>query len=212
MRNHENFHFNDNPFAEDEVRGPRRRRRGPGGHGHGGPGRRPGRPGPADRGPEEPRGRRRGGRGHGRRGEVRTAILALLAEGPQHGYGLITAISERTQGVWTPSAGAVYPALGLLTDEGLISPTEVEGKRVFELTEAGRAHVTEKADELAGCWARVTEPNRDLIDLRHDLARLGMAVEQVLVAGEAAQLQRTRQVLETARRDVYRLLADDLDN
>lgn len=142
---------------------------------------------------------------------MRTAILALLAEQPMNGYGLITAISERTQGLWRPSAGGVYPALGLLTDEGLITPVEAEGKKLFELTEAGRAHVSERADEISQVWARVTDGDQGLVDIRRDMGALGMAVEQVVMAGDKAQLERAQQVLVEARKDVYRLLAGDLD-
>ena len=103
---------------------------------------------------------RRGGRGpgRGRRGDVRNAILALLAEQPMNGYQLINEISERTNGLWSPSAGSVYPALGLLLDEGLIVDREIDGKRVHELTEAGRAYVAEHADEppaIAASWTCV---------------------------------------------------------
>jgi hypothetical protein len=82
-------------------------------------------------------GGRRGprGRGRGRRGDVRTAILALLAERPMHGYEMIQEIGERSNGLWQPSPGSVYPTLQLLVDEGLIVGTETEGsKKLFELT------------------------------------------------------------------------------
>ena len=84
--------------------------------------------------------RRGRGRGRGRRGDVRAAILELLAERPMHGYEMIQEIAERSQGLWRPSPGSVYPTLQLLVDEGLIVATESEGsKKLFELTEDGRA-------------------------------------------------------------------------
>jgi DNA-binding PadR family transcriptional regulator len=84
------------------------------------------------------------GRGHGRgghrakRGDVRSAILALLGEKPMHGYEMIQELEERSGGRWRPSAGSIYPTLQLLEDEGLVRAQEVEGKRVFDLTDAGR--------------------------------------------------------------------------
>src|SRR5580693_4319566 len=87
-----------------------------------------------------PRGGRRGGPGRrGRRGDVRAAILVLLAERPMHGYEMIQEIAERSQDLWRPSPGSVYPTLQLLVDEGLIVATESEGsKKLFQLTETGK--------------------------------------------------------------------------
>src|SRR5919106_4340668 len=88
--------------------------------------------------------------GHGghraRRGDVRTAILALLEERPMHGYEMIQQLEERSGGRWRPSAGSIYPTLQLLEDEGLVSGEEVDGKRVFSLTEAGTKAATAIAD------------------------------------------------------------------
>src|SRR3954469_9912376 len=116
-----------------------------------------------------PRGRRHrhwaGGFGPGfgpggpraRRGDVRAAILALLAEEPRNGYQLMQEIGERTQGVWRPSPGAVYPALAQLEDEGLVRAEEVDGGRVFTLTDTGRQHVEDNADAIGKPWEKVTE-------------------------------------------------------
>lgn len=191
---------------QGEGRGPR------GGGPMGGPGSAfgPGFAGPMGegRGPRGGHGGRRGP-GRGRKGDVRNAVLALLAEAPANGYGLINQISDRSNGLWRPSAGSIYPALGLLTDEGLIAPVEADGKKLFELTDAGRAHVAEHAEELDEPWAKVAEPHRGFLDVRGDMHQLGMAVEQVVVAGDADQLEAARKILERARKDVYRLLAGD---
>src|SRR6476469_6636915 len=83
------------------------------------------------------RSRGRGGP-RARRGDVRAAILALLADRPMHGYEMIQELEERTRGAWSPSAGSIYPTLQLLEDEGLIEGTESDGKRRFALTDSGR--------------------------------------------------------------------------
>src|SRR5258707_14620743 len=95
-----------------------------------------------------PRGRGRGGP-RARRGDVRAAVLALLAERPMHGYEMIKEIEERTQGAWTPSAGSIYPMLQLLEEEGLIQGEESDGKRRFTLTETGAAEQEAKPGEEA---------------------------------------------------------------
>ena len=83
-----------------------------------------------------------------RRGDVRAAALSLLAEGPRNGYQIIQEISERTNGVWRPSPGSVYPALQQLEDEGLIrAETSESGRKAFALTDEGRAYADSHADK-----------------------------------------------------------------
>src|SRR5215470_14954588 len=93
------------------------------------------------------------GRGRGgpraRRGDVRAAVLALLADRPMHGYEMIKEIEERSEGAWTPSAGSIYPTLQMLEDEGLIRGEDSDGKRRFTLTDTGRAEQEQKADDVA---------------------------------------------------------------
>src|SRR5688572_15264296 len=85
---------------------------------------------------------RRGPHGHGRRrarrGALTNAILTLLHERPMHGYELITQLEARSGGRWKPSPGAIYPALGKLEHRGLITSTDIEGRKQYELTEEGR--------------------------------------------------------------------------
>jgi DNA-binding PadR family transcriptional regulator len=144
---------------------------------------------------------------------VRSAILALLDEGPRHGYQIISDITERSGGQWKPSPGSVYPALSALQDEGLVDDEKVEGRRVFTLTDAGRAHVESRREELAATFAAFAadaEPD-DVTDLRELLFGVGGAAVQVLTTGTPDQVAAARKVLQGARRDLYRLLADDED-
>src|SRR3954463_4432982 len=94
----------------------------------------------------------RGGRGHGpgrhrvRRGDVRSAILALLDDRPMHGYEMITELDERTGGRWRPSAGSIYPTLQLLEDEGLVTAEEGGGRKFYSLTDSGKEAVPDSAE------------------------------------------------------------------
>src|SRR3954451_219248 len=83
-------------------------------------------------------------RSRARRGDVRAAILLLLAEEPRNGYAIMQEIERRTDGVWRPSPGAVYPALSQLEDEGLVRATEHDGRRSYELTDEGRAYAEQR--------------------------------------------------------------------
>lgn len=150
------------------------------------------------------------GYGFGRRagrGDIRAAILVLLAEQPMHGYQIIQELAERTGGVWRPSPGSVYPTLQQLEDEDLVRETASEsGKRVYELTDAGR----EQAASTAAPWSSVAGESEDALVALHDLVhQVIAATRQVAHAGTAAQLEAAQTVLRDARRALYRLLAEE---
>jgi DNA-binding PadR family transcriptional regulator len=153
-----------------------------------------------------------GGFGHGRRrrmrrGDIRTAVLVVLAEQPRHGYEVIQALEERSGGAWRPSAGSIYPTLQLLEDEGLARSSERDGKRVFELTESGKAEAEARVDEAGGPpWAGAVG---DGINLRAGVMQLMMAARQVGSAGSPEQVEQAVQIVTDARKRLYRLLADD---
>ncbi len=151
----------------------------------------------------------RGGSGRARRGDVRAAILALLAERPMHGYEMIQELLERTRGVWRPSPGSVYPALQQLEDDGLIHGQESSGKRLFELTDSGRADL-ERAGRERTPWEEVADgisPSQG--HLRDAIGHITAAAQQVAWAGSEAQKARAVAVLVETRRRLYTILAED---
>ncbi|WP_280183932.1 PadR family transcriptional regulator [Nocardia cyriacigeorgica] len=159
-------------------------------------------------GPGFGRGRGRGGRG--RRGDVRAAILLLLTERPMHGYELIQQIRERSDDLWRPSPGSIYPALAQLEDEGLVLIEKVAGRKTAKLTESGTTYVEEHREELGDPWADVTQDvGAQAMDLRALVGQLMGAVAQVAAAGTPEQAAKAADVLTEARRSLYRILADD---
>ena len=148
-----------------------------------------------------------GGRGRRRRGDVRTAVLLLLAEQPRNGYQLMQEIEERSRGHWRPSPGSVYPTLSQLEDEGLIRATEIDGAKAFELTDAGRTVVQERGDVPAP-WEH-DEDGLSPRELRHHIKGIASAAMQVAYAGDEQQVSKAREVLDEARRRLYRILAGD---
>lgn len=165
--------------------------------------------GPRSRGGHGPRGRRRGGPGRrrGRRGDIRAAILLLLAEQPRHGYEIIGEISERSGGLWRPSPGSIYPTLQLLADEGLVSSDEQSGKRLFELTDSG----SEAASKLDGNppWDEFTHDSDPVeLELRAAAAALTSAMRQVSTAGSSVQQAKAVTVLNEARSSLYGILGE----
>jgi DNA-binding PadR family transcriptional regulator len=136
--------------------------------------------------------------------------LLLLAEGPLNGYQIMQEIEKRSDGLWKPSPGSVYPALAQLEDEGLIRMQEVDDRRTFVLTDAGRAHVDERSGEVGVPWEQMAgSVDDDVGALFRELRRVGMAAGQIGHLGDANQVARARGVLSDARRGLYSLLAED---
>ena len=154
-------------------------------------------------------GRGRGGpRGRARRGDVRASILALLKDRPMHGYEMIQEIAERSGGAWKPSPGSVYPTLQLLEDEGVIRSESEGGKKLFTLTDAGRA----EAD--AGSEAPWEDAGRGIDweamhEIRQAGAGLAEAFHQVWATGTPAQREKAMTVLNESRRKLYLILAEE---
>jgi DNA-binding PadR family transcriptional regulator len=143
------------------------------------------------------------------KGDVRAAVLALLAEQPMHGYQIIHEIEERSGGSWKPSAGSVYPTLQMLADEGLISAEESAGKKTYSLTEAGRAEA-----ETSGGKSAPWESSSGLGGPKMNaLPKAGMALAQAAAqvgrSGSAEQVKQAVEVLDEARRKLYSILAQD---
>jgi DNA-binding PadR family transcriptional regulator len=180
----------------------RHRHRGFGGGGEGGFGGFGGGFGPGGGGPR--------GRGRkARRGDIRTAALLLLAEEPRNGYQIMQEVQERSDGVWRPSPGSVYPALQQLEDEGLIRSHESDGRKLFALTDEGQAHVAERGDETPAPWEQMSgEVSDDAHALGKLMREVAFAFAQVMRTGSSAQIAKAREVLDTTRRDLYRILAD----
>ena len=165
--------------------------------------------GPPD-GPESLMRRRRGGRGRVPAGDVRSAVLLLLAEEPMHGYQLMQAIRERSGGVWSPSPGAIYPTIAQLEDEGLVSVTAATGRRLVTLTEAGTEHVSSQRESWPDPFPFL-EGTRPGSDLRGLLERVRDAAHEVGRNGTEAQVDAAGEILREARKALYLLLAEDRD-
>ncbi|MEU4442021.1 PadR family transcriptional regulator [Actinosynnema sp. NPDC050801] len=206
-RNHGHGHREHRHHREHDFGGP--------GHGFGGGFDRGGPfPGPPVVPPEPPgffgpgRGRGRGRGGRQPKGNVRAAVLTLLGERPMHGYEMIQEIGRRTDGLWRPSPGSVYPTLQMLADEGLVASTEeAGGKKLFTLTETGRA----EAAKLEGVppWQQVNDDlDAHAAKLRTSARHLGAAMQQMAHAGTREQQARAVEVLGEARRKLYAILGE----
>jgi len=140
--------------------------------------------------------------GRTRRGDIKFLILAVLADGPRHGYDIITALESKSNGRYRPSPGSVYPTLTMLEESGFISGEQADGKRTFTITDAGRALL---ADKPAGA---AEAGDDDGVNLRGAAMILGAAVMQAARATDEPTQERVRTILDTARREIYKILAE----
>ncbi|MET4703962.1 PadR family transcriptional regulator [Frigoribacterium sp. UYMn621] len=191
---HHPLRFNHESAGSGEGRG-----RGPGFGGFGGPGFGSGFGGPGF----GPRGPRRAGKG-----DVRSVILSLLAEGPSNGYGLIKAIAEKTSGAWRPSPGSVYPTLQQLVDEDLIVSVGDGRKTEFELTDAGKTYVSEHADDFAKAWEATPGRSEQAGAFFESVGKLMGVAQQFRHSATDAQRAAAIEKLDEARRALYLILAD----
>lgn len=158
-----------------------------------------------------------GGRRRHRRGDIKYALLELLAERPAHGYELIKQLEERYGGFYRPSPGSVYPTLQMLEEEGHLTSEMAAGKRIYTITESGRALLTERQQRLEsedgeawqhGFRGRFGSGRTELKALRQSGMSLIASVMQVAHHGTPEQLQAVLKLLDTTRRDIYAILAE----
>jgi DNA-binding PadR family transcriptional regulator len=163
-----------------------------------------------------PKGRHHHGRGKRRdwgderrtpRGDIKYILLELLAEEPRHGYELIKELEARYGGFWKPSPGSVYPTLQLLEEGGYLTFEQIEGRKVYTITDTGRELLSERGDRLPS-MDRGNKPQQ-LIELKEAIADVGAAVMQVARSNNADKVTRVRETLNRVKREIYSILAEE---
>ena len=162
---------------------------------------------------------REGGRFFGR-GDMKYALLWLLQERPMHGYEMIKALEERSGGFYTPSPGSIYPTLQMLEEGSFVTSSEVEGKRVYTISDAGRALLTDnprKEEDFAGPpWMRRHGPGGHA--MRPEIQALRSEAMEVArlfaIAGRASinnpeRISRLRALLERTRGELNSLISSE---
>jgi DNA-binding PadR family transcriptional regulator len=144
-----------------------------------------------------------------RRGDVRAALLVLLSEEPRNGYALMQEIEQRSEGMWKPSPGSVYPALAQLEDEGLVRVEETDGRKAYRLTDEGMAYVEENREKLGTPWSGLADDDEGANDLRQLIFQIGGAMAQIVHGGDEEQLEKARAVLADTKKAMYRILAEE---
>jgi DNA-binding PadR family transcriptional regulator len=133
---------------------------------------------------------------------VKYLILEILSERPRHGYDVISALEDKSGGRYRPSPGSVYPTLQLFEQGGFVTSADADGKRVYTITESGRALLAARPAEAE---TRDCDENHPWVAF----SKLGAAVRQATVEGDAKVHEKLHDILNKARREVYTLLAED---
>ncbi len=119
-------------------------------------------------------------------------------------------IEERSEGVWRPSPGSVYPTLQQLEDEGLVRSLEQDGQRLHELTDAGRIALADRKTDAPPPWEKIAGGISDqALDLGSLIRQIALAAMQIMQAGSEAEIEQARKILTDSRRSLYRILAEE---
>jgi DNA-binding PadR family transcriptional regulator len=160
-----------------------------------------------------PRHRRRGRRQWFEAGDMKYVILRLLEQKPMHGYEVMKALEEQTHGCYKPSPGTVYPTLQWLEDEGLVRGEEIDGKKVYAITDAGRAFLAEHKSTVDDIFDRVEETIESLFsDPMPEVTRLvGRLVSQAYRAAwrlrdDRERRNRISEILERSLKELEQLV------
>lgn len=141
------------------------------------------------------------------RGDIKYILLTLIAEEPRYGYQLIKELENRYGGFYRPSPGSVYPTLQLLEEGGYLNSEQLEGKRVYTITERGRELLASRDTPVE--IADRGERSQQLKDLKEAITQLSSAVMQVARSNDTDRSSRVREILNRAKREIYSILAEE---
>ncbi|MDX1577368.1 MAG: PadR family transcriptional regulator [Gemmatimonadota bacterium] len=144
-----------------------------------------------------------------KRGDLKFVLLRLLTEEPMHGYELIRRLEEESRGMYSPSPGSVYPTLQLLEDRGYVSSEEMDGKRVYHITDEGRAYLDEHLSRARDVLGRVVDlgekfTGSEMRDVTRSFIHLAQVSFERSVGGDAdtSTLRRVKEILDRAAREI----------
>ena len=148
-----------------------------------------------------------------RRGALRFALLKLLAGGERHGYDLLREIRERGWGM--PGPASIYPVLAMLEGAGLVKGRDEGGRRIYQLTDAGRAFLADHADRVDKILAELSQPSNEDDSseegrsLQRSIERLVRAVAQLDAESQPETRAKVQEIVDRARKEIYALLSEE---
>ena len=138
-----------------------------------------------------------------RRGDIKFHLLEILKDTPRHGYEIISEL-EKQSGGYRPSPGSVYPTLQMLEEGGYLTSEQIDGKKVYTITETGL-----KLLEKRGAPPLEADPQMaQAFEMQKALMKLGAAVMEGVRDGDEETIKKTSEIVNKARREVYAILAE----
>jgi len=147
-------------------------------------------------------------------GEIRLALLSMLESGPKHGYELMKELETKSGGIYKASAGAVYPALQQLEDEGMVISDAAAGKRTYSLTEGGGAELLKEAETVKRIWQRAEQAGdwapwmgMEGAEVMRPAAELMKTALKAATRGshDSAKIAKIREILERTKKEIEAL-------
>lgn len=144
-------------------------------------------------------------------GEIRLALLSMLESGPKHGYELMKELETKSGGIYKASAGAIYPALQQLEDEGMVTSDTAAGKRTYSLTDAGRAELQREDETVKRIWQRAEQAGdwapwmgMEGAEVMRPAAAVMKTALRAATRGshDSAKIQKIREILEQTVKDI----------
>ena len=142
-----------------------------------------------------------------KRGDVKYIILAALAEKPMHGYDIIQTLEQRHEGWYRPSPGSIYPTLQMLDDGGFVTSEQVDGKKVYTITAAGKKLLAERSDDSDDSGD--ADSGMDWSEMRDSAFKFIAAVRQGVTHEDPQVREQVRRIVDEARKKIYKILAEE---
>ncbi|HEY8560764.1 MAG TPA: PadR family transcriptional regulator [Pyrinomonadaceae bacterium] len=139
-----------------------------------------------------------------RRGDIKFHLLEILKDTPRHGYEIMSELEQRSGG-YRPSPGSVYPTLQMLEEGNFLTSEQVDGKKVYTITEAGLKLLEERGATRFEANPKMARA----VEVRKSLMKLGAAVRDGVRDGDEETVKKINEILNRARRDVYSILAEN---
>ncbi len=140
-----------------------------------------------------------------RHGSLRLYLLRLLDEEPRHGYEVIRLLRDRFMGVYSPSPGTIYPRLARLEEEGLVTHDEVDGRKVYRITDAGREELRSRSDELDELEEELSASVSDIVrEVREDVRQTVRSLREELTWAARESRRVTKDATEDVRQQAAR--------
>ncbi len=143
-----------------------------------------------------------------KRGDVKFIVLAALSEKPMHGYDIMRSLEQSHAGRYRPSPGSVYPTLQMLEDGGFVTSEQVDGKRVYTITDSGRELLAQRSAE-ASDNPDEDESATEWHSTRDSAIKFLAAAKQGITHEDARVREQVRSIIDEARKKIYKVLADE---